>query len=267
MSQADLARISVADFVERYRAEMVTLTNTFSYFFAGLPLTEDDVKEYLDEPIAALPATILKNLPKCAIILVPFLERANGKEKRHAALPGTRELIVLERPPEAKSITHVHFRLQDTANLAFAVKDVDMADYHYHFYREMATLAETSLHEEQRAEYNGLLREELGANVHGEVDEEGWHHKQGLRRRGTNVRRDSKGFRDYARHSFIDTLTLYLHGICCDIDVEPGPRQLPSRHLRKRLTWLEGIYPPPTGYFVFPEEEDHAVAKRETVSN
>ena len=62
--------------------------------------------------------------------------------------------------------------------------------------------------------------------------------KQALLRRQTNIRKETKVFRDYARQSFIDTLTLYLHGICCDIDVETGPRQLPSRHLRKRLSVL-----------------------------
>jgi hypothetical protein len=59
---------------------------------------------------------------------------------------------------------------------------------------------------------------------------------------------------DYARQALIDTLTLYLHGICCDIDVEPGPRQLPSRFLRKRLTLLEENFGPPEGFAVFPEE-------------
>ena len=53
---------------------------------------------------------------------------------------------------------------------------------------------------------------------------------------------------------FVDSLTLFLHGICCDIDVETGPRQLASRHMRKRLELLRGFYPPPKGYAVFPED-------------
>jgi hypothetical protein len=68
----------------------------------------------------------------------------------------------------------------------------------------------------------------------------------------------------YAQTSFIDTLTLYLHGICCDIDVEPGPRQLPSRHLRKRLKLLQQMLPAPKGYAVFPEELDEI--SRETAT-
>ena len=107
-----------------------------------------------------------------------------------------------------------------------------------------------------------LLREELQRGVHGEVDEESWRLKQALLRRQTNVRKETKLFRDYARQSFIDTLTLYLHGVCCDIDVETGPRQLPSRYLRKRLNLLYSLYPPPDGYAVFPEHLKAAVTFR-----
>jgi hypothetical protein len=64
----------------------------------------------------------------------------------------------------------------------------------------------------------------------------------------------TRNFGKYVRQSFVDTLTLYLHGICCDIDVDTGPRQLPSRFLRKRLLLLEELYPPPKGYAVFPEQ-------------
>ena len=103
----------------------------------------------------------------------------------------------------------------------------------------------------------GLLREELNAEVHGEVDERSWHLKQTLLRRPMAARKDGKPFRDYARQSFEDTMTLYLHGLCCDIDVETGPRQLPSRHLRKRLEALKGLFPPPEGHAVFPEDLKH----------
>lgn len=258
MSQSDFARISVADFVERFRSEMVPLSNTFSFFFAGIPLSDEDVKEYLEDPIAALPPEVAKILPKTHVILVPYLERANGKEKRHgAAIPGAREIISLDKPPENKSLTHLHFRHNLGVDLIFSIKDTEVADYHYYFYQQMATLAEAALSESARAEYHGLLAEELSARVHGEVDEESWRQKMAIRR-GNKVRRDTKAFRAYASRSFIDTATLYLHGICCDIDVETGPRQLPSRYLRKRLLWLEGIYPPPSGYAVFPEELNEA---------
>ena len=78
--------------------------------------------------------------------------------------------------------------------------------------------------------------------------------KQSLLRRQTNVRKETKLFREYARQAFEDTLTLYLHGTCCDIDVETGPRQMPSRYLRRRIELLMSLFPPPEGYAVLPEQ-------------
>jgi len=133
----------------------------------------------------------------------------------------------------------------------------EIADYHFQFYRHLAMLAGEMAPPEQMAAYQGLIREELNLQVHGEVeDERSWQLKQAFLRRRSQVRRDSKEFREYAMQSYVDTLTLYLHGICCDIDVEPGPRQLPSRHLRRRLKLLREQFPPPSGYAVFPEELD-----------
>jgi hypothetical protein len=49
-------------------------------------------------------------------------------------------------------------------------------------------------------------------------------------------------------------LSLYLHGLCCDIDVETGPRQLPTRAIRKRLEVMREVLAPPSGVALFPEE-------------
>ena len=49
-------------------------------------------------------------------------------------------------------------------------------------------------------------------------------------------------------------MTLYLHGVCCDIDVETGPRQLPSNYLRKRIALLREAFPPPKDYYALPED-------------
>ena len=90
--------------------------------------------------------------------------------------------------------------------------------------------------------------------AHGEVDEIAWRMKVELEDKDRDGVRPTKRFREYVRQSFIDTLTLYMHGICCDIDVETGPRQLPSNLLRKRLKFLKEQYPAPQGYAVFPED-------------
>ncbi len=255
-AKADLSKLSVGQFAERFRSEMIPLSNTFSYFCASVPLSEEDLKEYLDEPIAALPPAIIAILPKISIMLVPYLERVNVKEKGDE---DAGEFVCTQKPPESRLFWAAQVRLEKENEevLVFALKDQEVAEYHYRFFMTLAALMGDLWTDEVREAYSGLLREELNSAVHGEVDEEGWLMKQSLLRRQPNVRKETKLFRDYARRSFIDTLTLYLHGICCDIDVETGPRQLASRHLRKRLNLLNSFYPPPEGYAVFPEHHQH----------
>lgn len=245
-SQTDLARLTIEQFAERFRQEMVPLGSRFSYFFIAVPLGEEDIKEYIEEPVSALPPAIASSLPKLSVCLVPYIERTNGKENSR--------VVTMAKPTEQKQALSAKLTGKDDAMLLFAVEGREVADYHYRLYRALAELIADSLPEETEAKYFGQLREELSAHVHGEVDEESWRLKQALVRRTSNLRKETKAFREYARISFVDTLTLYLHGICCDIDVDTGPRQLPSRHLRKRLMLLKETFPPPTNYAVFPED-------------
>jgi hypothetical protein len=248
-TQTPPERIGVQDFGTRCREAMIPVSSKFSYFPAS-PMGEEDVREYVEEPVAALPASICAALEPVCIGLVPFLEKRNGKEKNG---PVT-DYVTFDRPAETRQLPSIRTASSGQVTLLFGIKDRPVADYHYHFYHEVAELAADRLGEDPLSQFHGLLREELRSRVHGEVDQEGWHLKEALMRRQVNLRKETKLFRDYARQALVDTLTLYLHGICCDIDVEPGPRQLPSRYLRKRLTLLESLYPPPDGYAVFPEQ-------------
>ena len=250
-AQPDLSKLSVTQFAERFRGEMIPLSNTFSYFCASVPMSDEDLKEYLEEPVGALPPTIARALPKISILLVPYLERGEGHEKRKTTLPAA-DYVSIERPPEGRLSPDTQLKLGEETVLAFALKDQEVAEYHYRFYHLLATLMAEHWSDDVETRYMRVLRDELSADVHGEVDEPSWRLKQAMRR-SQNVR-NGKAFREYARQSFADTLTLYLHGICCDIDVDTGPRQLPSRYLRKRLLLLEELFAPPPGYAVFPEQ-------------
>jgi hypothetical protein len=264
--QFDLSKLSVRQFAERFRSEMIPLSNTFSYFCASIPLSEEDLKEYLEEPVAALPPMIAAALPKVSILLVPYLERVNGKdghggkERSDGKEPSGREYVSIEKPPESRISNATQLKLGDETVLAFALKGQEVAEYHYRFYHLLASVLGERWSEEIETRYGRIVREEFSADAHGEVDEPSWRLKQGLRRSKNGATGNvtgtaaAKAFRAYARQSFIDTLTLYLHGICCDIDVDTGPRQLPSRFLRKRLVVLEELFPPPSGYAVFPEQ-------------
>jgi hypothetical protein len=247
-AQPDAANLSVGQFAERIRRDMIPLRKPFSYYFADLPLTDEDIKEYLVEPIAALPPSVLAQLPRVSILLVPYLERTREKGRSSAA----GEMVRIEKPSTNRISWTTCFVSKDETILAFALKDQEVAEYHYRFYHLLAELVADHWNAEVRDGWSGVLREELAAEVHGEVDEESWNLKTTILRRKT--KRESKLFVQYARQSFVDTMTLYLHGICCDIDVETGPRQLASRYLRKRLQLLRDLYPPPEGYAVFREE-------------
>ena len=243
--ETNRAKVTVEELASRIRPEMVPLGTVFSYFLVT-PIADEDLKQYLEDPIAALPQAICAALPKVGILLVPYLEKVNGKSG---------DVICFEKPAEPRQIFWSRLLRRDVATLVFAVKDEEMADYHYSFYNAIASLAADSTEDVRAKEqFYGLIREELAAEVHGEVDERSWRLKQSLLRRQSNTRKETKLFHEYARQALEDTLTLFLHGICCDIDVETGPRQMPSRHLRKRLELLATLYPPPKGYAVLPEQ-------------
>jgi len=242
-SDAEHTKVTVEEMARRVRGEMVPLSSKLSYF-STMPTAEEDLRQYINDPVAAISPAIHSTLPPVAVILAPYLEKGNGKDG---------DSIAFERPPEARQVASSRRRIGDLTVLAFGVKDIEVADYHYRFYNSLAAVVADCWPPEIQERFYRTIREELSTEVHGEVDEKSWHLKQALLRRQTNVRKETKLFREYARQAFEDTLTLYLHGTCCDIDVETGPRQMPSRYLRRRLELLLSVFPPPEGYAVLPE--------------
>lgn len=262
------AGVPIGEYLEAFAAKATAYSKVFSYHADGIPMGEEENKEFLEEPIAALPPDLLGILPPILLTFVPYLESPSATQLRasrraHKPAPNpvataTAEALVANAaPPKGKELALVYLpagTLRKQAVLVFGVKDVDMSDYHYHFFRGIAQASFERLPEEIFAGYSALVREELKSRVHGEVDEPSWNAKQELLRRQTGIRGETKLFREYAKESFFDTLTLFLHGLCCDIDVEPGPRQIASRYLRKRLQYLQGCFAPPEGFALFPED-------------
>jgi len=238
------SRLPVEAFAEQFQGEVIPLNSFYSYF-AALPLEDSQFQQFVHEPVAALPPNLTDVLPKIRLVLVPYLERGNSRSS---------DLVAFEKPAENRLTVASTLEFRSELFFFLAVKDEDVADYHYTFYNGLAVLAASRMRDSQREKFNRLLREELANEAHGEVEERSWRLKQQLRRRQTNLLRDTKLQRNYFRQSFEDTFTLYLHGLCCDIDVETGPRQLPTRYLRKRLEMLREMFPPPKGFALFPEE-------------
>ncbi len=242
--------MSLGQYADRFRNEMVAIGPRFCYLCAGSSISEEDRREFVEEPVAAVPPVIAARLPEVRILLVPYLER--GKAHRMRTTPVT---LVSEQKPKEDAALSFGSEVSGTgAVLAFAVKETEVADYHYRFFRAIAEMVAGKGGKNIPDGYLGLVRQELHKQAHGEVDDGAWRLKVELEEKDRTSARLTKRMRAYVEQSFIDTLTLYLHGICCDIDVETGPRQLPSNLLRKRLALLKSIYPPPQGYAVFPED-------------
>lgn len=241
-------RLTVKAFAERFRQEMVPLSGKISFYSAGLRLNAEDEKELIYDPVGSLPPMVRELLPDMAIVLVPHLE-------------GAGEVEVVMDPPRSMTEPNVADRVWLTetqidgrAVLTFAVQGCDSGEYHYRLFRTIATKVVERAANGFFAGFEDLLRDELKRHVHGEVDEESWRAKESLLESTKTPWRDSKAFRAYARVAAIDSLTLYLHGLCCDIDVDPGPRQMQSREMRRRLNWLWQEIGAPEGYAIFPEQ-------------
>jgi hypothetical protein len=241
---AEKPKLAVEELAKRFGGELIPVTGKFSYFTLQ-PIAEEDLRQYLNDPIDAISPAIVATLPPIGVILAPYIEKGNGKGV---------DCVTYERPPESRHIPSARSEKKSLLILALGVKDIEVADYHYQFYNALAAVVAERWQPDVQERFYRTIREELSTEVHGEVDEKSWHLKQALLRRQTNVRKETKLFRDYARQAFEDTLTLYLHGTCCDIDVETGPRQMPSRYLRRRLELLISLYPPPQGYAALPEQ-------------
>ncbi len=238
--------ISVASFAAAASEQMIPVSGSISYC-SVTPQEDVDLQRMIHDPASATPPVIASILPQLHIVLAAYLERPHGK-----AAGGP--LLAFKKPADARRIvsTHVHEAGKDYIFLAS--KDEDVADYHDALYYELATLVVDRADEELTGQFYALLREELRNDVRGEVDDESWKLKDQLLSRQADPAKNTKAFRGYAREAMIDTLTLYLHGLCCDLDVESGPRQLPSRFLRRRLELLRSLFPPPPGIAVFPED-------------
>jgi hypothetical protein len=243
-TETERTKVTVEEIANRFLDEMIPLSGKLSYF-STVPMAEEDLRQYINDPIAAISPAIHATLPRLALILAPYLEKGNGKDG---------DSVTYERPAEVRHVACSRRQVGNLTVLAFSVKDTEVADYHYQFYSSLASVIADHWPAEVQERFYRIIREELSTEVHGEVDEKSWHLKQALLRRQTNVRKETKLFREYARQAFEDTLTLYLHGTCCDIDVETGPRQMPSRYLRRRLELLLSVFPPPEGYAVLPEQ-------------
>ena len=86
--------------------------------------------------------------------------------------------MVGERPAEGRQSWASQISFENETVLVFALKEQDVAEYHYRLYRRLAALVAEKWSTEAASSYKAMIREELMASVHGEVDDESWQAKQ-----------------------------------------------------------------------------------------
>ena len=252
-----ITRIAVEEFAGQCRRHLVPLTSHLSCFQA-VSLDAEQQRQFLQEPTEAIPTALLERLVPLRLLLVPYLEKGT------AGSPG---LVAFEKPSNQRLLRRAIFDVREEMFLLFAVEQQDVADYHYELFSMVAGLACGALREEEFSRFSTLVLDELNRGTRGEVDEAGLHLKLQLQRRQHLPGRNTKLMRRYVRQALEDTLTLFLHGLCCDINVDPGPRQLASRYLRRRLELLAEIFPPNPGHLLFPAPSQTPTDAEDSASN
>lgn len=236
-SPEEIDNLPVTDLARLIEPLMQPLSSGFQ-FYSLAPLADEDLKPYLHEPVECLPPALRVLAQPIRIVLVPYLDSSDGTCR-----------VAYREPPPDRYVRIVQNASTERLFLVLAVQSEPVPEYHHTFFRALARSVASAHPPELLRQYRELLEVELEASVHGEVDETSWLLKQEL-----PAKRAGRKYEEYVLASLEDTLSLYLHGICCDIDVERGPRQIASRHLRRRLECLFRFYPPPEGRAVFPEQ-------------
>lgn len=242
------SKLSIESFARHCNEQMIPVNKAVSYF-SVIPLDDNELRRLVYDPASAVPPRLAELLPQVNFVIVAYLEKPARKSDDEGPQ------VVFKKPPKTRRLPSTLIERDGEAFIFLAVKDEDVADYHDALYHELATLLARRLGENGLGrEFRELLRDELQSEVRGEIDDASWQAKEKLLQKQSNPEKDSKLLRDYIKQSMVDTLSLYLHGLCCDIDVEAGPRQLASPLIRKRLELMRNSIPPPKGVALFPEE-------------
>ncbi len=241
------SKVTVEEFAQHCNGQMIPLNNSLSYF-SVIPLEDAELQRLVYDPASAMPLGVRKIVPNLRIVVVAYLEKpARGSN-------GVGPQVTFDPPARTRRMYSAVTDREDETYLFLAVKDSDIADYHDTFYYELASIIAARGGDGFTAQFQDLLREELNSNTRGELEEKSWRLKEQVIRRQTDFSKPTKLLISYFEQSLADTLALYMHGLCCDIDVEAGPRQLASSHVRRRLVLLRDMLPPPKGVALFPEE-------------
>ncbi len=248
------SKISSAEFAAQCRGQMIPLNSWLSYF-SVIPLDESDLQRLVYDPASAMPAKLSEITPRLRIVFVPFLEKPAAGNGAGAEAP----VISFQVPAAIERMLSGHLDADGETFIFLSIDNEEVVDAHHVLYRKLAELIIDRADQSALEPFHNLVRAEIREDIHGEIDERAWQLKNELLSKQKDTCRETKLMAAYRRQALEDTLLLYLHGLCCDIDVAGGPKYLASGHIRKRLLLLKEFLPPPSGVALFPEDLPAAV--------
>ena len=244
----DARGIPTKEFVASCREVLIPVNEHVSYFSVE-PLDEKERQRLVFDPIGALPPKVLGLVPNLRLVLVPFLATEAISEKSGATVR-----ISFSEPPGNKRWFSDYQKTETEHFIFVAIRSDDYFDSHVLFYQALASRIIEHADGQLSEMFNLLLDTELKKDARGEVNEFAWLCKKDLLALAADTEERQRCLEAYRDAALADTLALYLHGLCCDIDLDNGPKQLASRYIRLRLHLLKDFLPPPRGVALFPDE-------------
>ena len=232
--------IPVREYVQRNLAPVSHVAHGWELHSAVL-LTPAEERTMVREPAEAVPESVARRLGKLRVLLVPFI-----------ACLETGDVVAFADPAGEKH-SAVWVESGPRINLVLACRDSDAHDTGFEFLASVAELLRSRLTLDEKDRYGKLLKEELEASVHGEIDQDAHEAKQSLRNRRM---RAGAPFNKYRDVSFTSTGAEYMHGLWHDVQIHVGPEHLPVSALRKRMILMAEMFPPNSGYRLFAEGDE-----------
>ena len=243
-------KISTKKFAADYQNVLVSVEGTSVKYFSLKQLDEKEEARLIRDPITAVPPKVFEIVPKLRLVFVPFLERHPRSKKERPRL-----YITSNDPPKDRKYFTGTEETEGETFLFLAMEDEgERFDAHAVLYHWLAEVIAERADAELAAEFYRQVDAELESNTPGEINDNLWELKQELLRSEAEGPEKEELVTRYRLEALRDTMGLYLHGLCCDLSLEANPKQLASKHIRKRLLYFKARLPPPSGIALFPEE-------------
>ena len=243
------SKLSIEEFIAQCRDVLIPVPGTTLAYFSAVPLDAPDQDHLINDPISALPPGLLTIIENLRLVYVPHLELTVPASESDPEVVISFQLP----PPETRRLSA--FQTDGNASYLFIATGFgENSDVHDVLFGALAEQLVSSSDAAFAAPFHKLVTAELRNRVHGEVGDIAWDLKKNLLGLKSEDRERSELLKSYLNQALRETVALYLHGLCCDIDLRANPKQLASKYIRKRLLVIKDQLPPPAGVGLFPSD-------------